>query len=131
MKFKWVIFNLFLIISLLFLVINYAKQQPKKTSKLVEKELEFHDFISQIKPYTTTLYYNNKGADYAEFFRLHNIFSPYKNIVNYFRLIDTVKIDYYLIKYYHSIKSKQKFKGDTILKKKLKNYDIYLLKTYK
>jgi len=129
MKFKWILFNLSLILILIYLVVNYTKQQPNKASKLWEKELEFHDFITQIKPNTITLYYNNKGADYAEFFKLHNIFSPYKNIVNYFRLIDSVRIDYYLIKHYHNIKSKQKFRGDTLLIKQFKKYDIYLLKT--
>ena len=129
MKFKWPLTNLILIAILLFLVVNHVKHLPKKSSKLWQKDLEFHDFISQVKPYTNTLYYNDKKVDFEEFFRLHNLFSPYKNLVNAHRQISSVKIDYYLIKHFHNIKPKRKFPGDTILVKKQKEYDIYLIKT--
>ena len=131
MKFKWILLNLFLIILLIFLVVNYVKHQPNKSSKLWKKELEFHDFISRVKPNTNTLYYNNKTADFSEFFKLHNLFLPYKNLINSFRFTDSIKIDYYLIKHFHNIKSKRNFFGDTILIKKRKYYDIYLIKTHK
>ncbi len=113
----------------MFLVIKHVNHLPEKSSKLRNKEIEFHDFISYVKPYTNTLYYNNKKADYYEFFMLHNLFSPYKNLINFYRQKAPVIIDYYLIKHYHNIKSKKQFSGDTILVKKNKDFDIYLIKT--
>ncbi len=129
MKFKFLILNIILFALLLFLVIKHVTHLPKKSSNLYKSHLIYQDFINLIKPHTNTLYYNDKKVDFAEFFKLHHLMSPDKNIINSYRQLKPVKFDYYLIKDFHKVKQKENLTGDTLLIKKFKDYNIYLLKT--
>jgi len=128
LKLKFIIINILMLGLLLFLVVNHVKHLPANSSTLIKTNNTYSNFIATIKPGTTTLYYNDKKPDFAEFFKLHNIMTPHKNIFNFYRQKQTVQPDYYLIKDFHKVRQKQLFDGDTLLIKKFKDYNIYLIK---
>ena len=131
MKLKYTYLSFATVLLLALLLGNHINNLFKHQSRSQGATRNFVDFFALIKKNTNTLYYNDKKNDVYQYFLIHNVLSPKKNIINYYRQIGKVDFDYYLIQDYYKVLNKEKFTGDTLLKKQFKDYSLYLLQSKK